>query len=134
MARLPRNSKPRDQLRRRNKPEDWTILPPSGPSGRPPKWPVELGEPDEHEYRLWSKLWHLPIAHWWKEQRLEPFIVARYVRLALTKPESPAVAKAENDLGLTPASLLRMRLVVEHPEPEPEQEEDPYAHLAGASS
>jgi hypothetical protein len=78
---------------------------------------------------LWGRLWRLPVACYWWEQRIEPSIVARYVTLAQAKPESPAVSKLEAELGLTPAALLRMRLVVEQPEPVPEAHPDSYAHL-----
>jgi hypothetical protein len=77
-------------------------------------------------------LWKLPVAAYWHEVRVEPSVVARYVRLAVGKPEHASVSRLETDLGLTPAALLRMRLVVEQPEPERVDEPNPYAHLEGS--
>ena len=93
-----------------------------------PKWPV--GQASADESALWGRLWRLPVAAYWHETRVEPFVVARYVRLALERPEHATVSKLETDLGLTPAALQRMRLVVEEPEPETVAAADPYAHLA----
>jgi hypothetical protein len=126
-SRLPRSRKPSDQLRRRNAPESWTVLPANGVSAAAPKWP--FGKASKDELELWRRLWALPIAAWWREQRIEPFVVSRYVSLALSTPSHSAVAKLESDLGLTPAALLRLRLVVEEPELEESVAADPYAHL-----
>jgi len=71
----------------------------------------------------------LPVACWWHEQRIEPTVVARYVSLAISKPALATLSRLESDLGLTPAGMLRMRLVVEHPEPEAKATVDPYRHL-----
>lgn len=67
----------------------------------------------------------------WHGQAIEPSVVARYVQLALEKPAHAAVSRLESDLGLTPAAMHRMRLVVEHPESESKREPlaDPYRHL-----
>ena len=78
---------------------------------------------------MWSRLWALPIAVWWHEQRIEPTIVATYVRLATTKPEHASCLKLMTELGLTPASLQRLRLIVEAAEPEAVDAPDPYQHL-----
>jgi hypothetical protein len=115
-------------LRRpKNVPRDWLALPPEGCKLAAPKWPSE--KPSAPEAALWKRLWSLPIACWWHDQRIEPDIVALYVSLRIAKPEHVSVRGLANELGLTPASMLRMRLVVEHPEPEREAAEDPYAHL-----
>jgi hypothetical protein len=121
---LPRTRKPPEQLRRRNPPEQWTSLPAEGCKLAVPKWPGSEKAPS-----LWARLWKLPIAAYWHELRLEPSVVARYVTLAAAKPESPAVSRLEAELGLTPASMLRMRLTVEHPEPDEKAAADPYQHL-----
>jgi hypothetical protein len=126
-AKLPRPRKPTEQLRRRNRPEEWTVLPSEGCKRAAPKWPS--GSPSPAELALWKRLWVLPIAAWWLEQQIEPFIVARYVSLAVSKPAHAAVSRLEADLGLTPAALLRMRLMVEQPEPNLEELPDPYQHL-----
>jgi hypothetical protein len=78
---------------------------------------------------LWKRLWALPVAAFWHEQAVEPSIVGRYCRLALERPEHASVGRLETELGLTPAALSRLRLVVETPEPEFEPGPDPYAHL-----
>jgi hypothetical protein len=78
---------------------------------------------------LWKRLWALPIAAWWHETRISPTVVARYVTLAVSKPEHATVGQLERELGLTPAAMLRMRLVVEQPEPSVEALPDPYRHL-----
>jgi len=38
-------------------------------------------------------------------------------------------SRIEGELGLTPAALMRLRLIVEETEPEPVLGEDPHAHL-----
>jgi hypothetical protein len=92
-----------------------------------PEWPI--GSPSAEEFALWCRLWVLPIAVWWHVQQIEPFVVARYVKLATSKPAHAAVSRLEADLGLTPAALLRMRLMVEQAEPVVESGPDPYRHL-----
>jgi hypothetical protein len=124
---MPARRKPLEQLRRRNRPEEWVVLPSAGCSTPAPTWPA--GKPSLSETGLWKRLWKLPIAAWWHEQRIEPFLVARYVRLSLKKPEHATVGQLERELGLTPASMLRLRLVVEVPEPETKPTADPYRHL-----
>jgi len=126
-AGLPRSRKPPEQLRRRNAPESWTVLPSVGCKLSVPKWPC--GKPSAAEAALWRRLWTLPIACWWHDQRVEPFVVASYVSLALAKPEHATVMALARELGLTPASLQRMRLIVEAPEPVVAIGPDPYAHL-----
>ena len=78
---------------------------------------------------MWVRLWALPVACYWRETHTDPFVVARYARLALATPAHAAVSRLETELGLTPAALLRMRLVVETPEEEAAEAADPYAHL-----
>ena len=94
---------------------------------KPPTWPV--GDASAAEKKLWADLWALPIAAYWHETRIAPTVVARYVSLSLSKPEHATVATLERELGLTPAAMLRMRLVVEEPEPVEGPMESPYAHL-----
>ena len=103
------------------------VLPAAGCSRTAPPWPA--GKPAAAETRLWKKLWALPVACFWHEQQIEPFVVARYVRLSLTKPEHATVGQLERELGLTPVAMLRLRLVVEVPEPQAKLTADPYRHL-----
>ena len=125
---MPARRKPQEQLRRRNRPEQWVQLPSGGCRLPAPGWPS--GSASRGELELWRRLWRLPVAAWWREQRIEPSVVARYVRLAIEKPEHASVSKLEADLGLTPASMLRMRLVVEAPDADADQDDpDPYRHL-----
>jgi hypothetical protein len=126
-ARIPKPKKPAEQLRRSSQPEQWTLLPADGCGLPIPKWPD--GRPTAAEAELWRRLWSLPVAEWWHAQRLEPSIVARYVSLRFTKPALAVLSRLEGELGLTPASLLRMRLMVEPPEQEAGPREDHYAHL-----
>ena len=130
MSRLPTTPrKPADQLRRRNPPDQWTSLPAEGCKLAAPAWPGSGKVPP-----LWARLWKLPVAAYWHELRIEPSVVARYVTLSIEKPESPAVSKLETELGLTPAALLRMRLLVEVPEEEDAREGlDHYQHLKAVS-
>jgi hypothetical protein len=130
-GRVPRSRKPVEQLRRRNRPDTWTVLPAAGCRLPVPKWPT--GRASADEAALWKRLWVLPVAAYWHATRIEPSVVARYVRLALEVPSHASVSRLETDLGLTPAALLRMRLIVEEPEPEAAPTEDPYAHLKGHS-
>jgi hypothetical protein len=122
-SRLPKQRKPPETLWRRNAPESWTSLPAAGCSLATPKWP--FARPSNYEADLWA----LPIAEWWHEQRIEPTIVATYVRIATSKPEHASCLKLMAELGLTPASPQRLRLIVEAPEEEAEPRGDPYAHL-----
>jgi hypothetical protein len=124
MTRLPRPLKPREQLRRRNAPESWTVLPREGCKLPVPKWPGPGRVP-----ALWGRLWKLPVACYWHELQVEPSIVATYVTLSQRKPEHASVLKLATELGLTPAAMLRLRLVVEVPEPETKPTADPYRHL-----
>lgn len=127
-TRLPKPKKPAEQLRRSTQPEQWVALPADGCRLPVPKWPD--GKPTAAESELWQRLWRLPVAEWWHAQRLEPSIVARYVSLRFAKPALAVLSRLEGELGLTPASLLRMRLTVEGPESEREPPgEDHYAHL-----
>ena len=126
-TRLPKPRKPPETLRRRNAPESWTSLPAAGCSLAAPKWP--FAKPSKEEVDRWARLWALPIAEWWHEQRIEPTIVATYVRLATTKPEHASCLKLMTELGLTPASLQRLRLIVEAPEEEAKPTADPCRHL-----
>ena len=123
-GRIPKPRKPAEQLRRRNAPEQWTSLPSAGCSWPVPKWPSAGRAPDR-----WGRLWRLPVAAWWHEQRIEPSVVAAYVSLAESKPEHASTLRLASELGLTPASMLRMRLVVEYPEVDEPVLPDPYAHL-----
>lgn len=132
MTRLPKSPKPTEQLRRRNRPEEWTVLPAEGCKLPVPAWPSSRASADE--MALWKRLWKLPVAAYWHATRIDSFIVARYVRLALESPSHAAVSRLETDLGLTPAALLRLRLVVEEPEVEAAPGVDPYAHLKGGRS
>ena len=129
LATTPR--KPAEQLRRRNRPDDWCVLPAAGCSQAPPKWPS--GKPSAAESTLWRRLWRLPVACWWLEQQVDPGIVAAYVRLAVSKPEHASTLKLMSELGLTPAAMLRLRLVVEVPEAESKPSRDPYRHLRAVS-
>jgi hypothetical protein len=126
-SRLPKNAKPRAAVRRGNRPEGWTLLPPKC-TLRAPAWPLD--QPSAAEKALWLRLWSGPIGAWWHDQHVEPGLVASYARLALEKPGHAGTLALARELGLTPAAMLRMRLVVEEPEPEPEPGPDPYAHLA----
>ena len=124
---MPARRKPLEQLRRRSRPEEWIVLPVAGCSRPVPKWPTGTASKDEAD--LWKRLWSAPLAAWWWEQQTAPTVVARYVRLSIAKPEHAATGQLERELGLTPASMLRLRLVVEAPEVEAVQGPDPYAHL-----
>src|SRR6266487_6715828 len=98
MSRLPSTArKPTEQLRRRNPPEQWTSLPAEGCKLPVPKWMGAGKVP-----ALWARLWRLPVAAYWHEQRIEPSVVARYVTLSTGKPESPAVSSLDSELRLTP--------------------------------
>jgi hypothetical protein len=119
--------KPPEQLRRRNAPEQWIVLPQRSRLA-PPTWP--LGAPSSDETALWSDLWSRPVAAWWHEQRLNPVVVARYVRVVLEKPGAPMLSKLENDLALTPASLVHLRLMVEAPAEPATKRESPFEELA----
>ena len=113
-GKLPRPSKPREQLRRRNAPEQWTILPAAGCSLLRPevagRSAVEAGGGS-----LGSSM--AGAAGGVLAQAIEPDVVARYVSLRYAKPELAALSRMEAELGLTPAALARLRLTVEEPTP-----------------
>lgn len=117
--------KPPENLRRRNAPEQWVILPEGCKLPAPP-WP--LGKPTASEAALWRRLWALPVAAWWHEQRIDPFVIARYVRVGLDQPQHAALGRLESDLGLTPAGMAKLRLVVERPEV-PKPKLNRYSHI-----
>jgi hypothetical protein len=119
--------RPQERIQRRDRRADWVILPFSGTQARPPAWPD--GIPSDQELAHWEHLWSLPVSLWWREQRISPLIVADYVRLRASKPEHSTCSQLAKELGLTPAAMLRLRLIVEKPESEPESHADPYAHL-----
>jgi hypothetical protein len=54
--------------------------------------------------------------------------VGSYVKLATTRPEHASCLALMKELGLTPAALQRLRLIVEAPEPVEVEGEDPYRH------
>ena len=117
-GRVPKAGKPREALRRRNRPEEWVALPPEC-TLKPPAWPLDSRPPLR---RIFGRgCGRCRLLRSGGSRRVEPSIVARYVRLALSKPEHASVGRLETELGLTPAALARLRLFVEAPEPEPER-------------
>jgi hypothetical protein len=80
---------------------------------RPPQWP--LGEAEDDELALWADLWHRPAAQLWRSTFTAPVVVARYVRVLCANPGSATLAQMEAALGLTPASLARLRVTFEQP-------------------
>jgi len=109
--------KPPEQLRRRNAPEQWLLLPADGCTVAAPSWPI--GKASTAELGLWRRLWALPVAAWWHEQRIDPFVVARYVRVGLAHPEHASLGRLEAELALTPAAMARLRVVVDAQETPP---------------
>ena len=120
--------KPAGTLRRRNAPESWIVLPAGGCTLAAPTWPLEP-KATAAEARLWKGLWKLPVAAWWHEQQISPFVVGRYVRLAISKPALAVVSALERDLALTPAGVARLRLVVEELEETKPAKPSRYRHI-----
>ena len=79
---------------------------------------------------MWKRLWALPVAVYWHEQRIDPHVVAGYVSGWHQNPLNATVARLASELALTPAGMQRLRLVVVEPEPEEQAGPSPYAHLA----
>jgi hypothetical protein len=119
--------RPQDRISRRDRRADWVILPSSGSRKKAPPWP--LADQTPAEIAAWKHVWSLPVACWWWEQRISPMIVSQWVRLQGTSPERAVTSQLARELGLTPGSMLHLRLIVEKPEAEPEARVDPYAHL-----
>jgi hypothetical protein len=92
-----------------------------------PRWPD--GAPLPSEAELWKRLWAWPVAAWWHEQGVDPSVIARYVSLRFASPALATLSRLEAELGLTPATMARLRLTVEEPEVEAVAAPDPYAHL-----
>jgi hypothetical protein len=111
--------KPAQIRRRRNQaPSDAVV--PRRTTRKAPSWPY--GSPAASEAALWQSLWRRPIATLWHDQGIEPTIIGRYVRLALSEPMTPSLAaqvgSLETALGLTPQAMARLRLRVEDDRPE----------------
>lgn len=121
---MPPRKKPPERLRRRNAPEQWTVLPHGGCKVAAPAWPI--GKATTDETALWRRLWALPVAAWWHEQAIEPTVVARYVRMISANPALTAAGRLEEALGLTPLGMVRLRLVVEQPEAAKPDAADPF--------
>lgn len=110
--------KPRDEVRRRNKPMANTLkLPKAGRQGPPPAYP--LGELDEHYAKVWRELWSTPMAVAWELAGYER-PVAHYLELTMAgerslrsgRPSAQLMAElrqAGDQLGMTPISRLRLR-------------------------
>ena len=119
--------KPSETLRRRNRPEEWTVLPRKCTIPAP-RWPD--GDPTDAELKRFRELYRLPVAAWWAELQIHPSIVAQYVALSLERPEHSQVARLAGELALTPGAMARHRLTVEQPEPIGSgTADDPYQHL-----
>jgi hypothetical protein len=82
---------------------------------KPPEWPLD--GPDQAESALWADLWRRPVAHLWRQNYIAPIVVARYVRVVLASPGNGSLTQLENGLGLTPASLARLKVTFEEPRP-----------------
>lgn len=91
------------------------VLPTTVGRQKPPAWP--LGAASKAETALWTDLWRRPVAHLWRQTYIAPVVVARYVRVVVETPGSGSLAQMENGLGLTPASLARLRVTFEEPVP-----------------
>lgn len=114
---MPRNPKaPQDRVRR-NKPEQWTVLPAEGCDKSAPEWPFPR-KPTKAEAAYWEHVWKQPIAWWWHEQQVSPYVIARYVKTFckdasdVTLKLGPAVSRMERDLGLHLEGLAKLRLIV----------------------
>lgn len=97
--------------------EQWRQLPRSGRGEPAPAWPLEL-VPDDAEARRWDRLWSMPQAVVWAEQRAE-CLVARYVlHLIAVETRDPStrllaeVRQMEAQLLLAPGSLAKARMEI----------------------
>jgi hypothetical protein len=91
------------------------VLPTTVGRQKPPEWP--LGAASKDETALWADLWRRPVAHLWRQTYTPTIVVARYVRVVIETPGSGSLAQMENGLGLTPASLARLKVTFEEPRP-----------------
>lgn len=92
-----------------------TTLPTVPSRLKAPPWP--FGTPSEVELTLWRDLWRRPVAHLWRSQHIAPMVVARYVRVLVANPAAGSLAQMESGLGLTPASLGRLKVSFAQPRP-----------------
>lgn len=110
--------KPAGQRRRRNKREEvWTLLPSGGCELPVPEWPLSR-KASKPEAAYWSELWSRPVAWWWHDQAISPFVIARYVRMFCRNASDPTklgaqLTTAEKNLGLSPEGMRQLRLMVE---------------------
>jgi hypothetical protein len=105
----------RDYAGRRPVARPANLLPTGISRAKAPDWP--FGTPTTDEAALWADLWRRPVAHLWRAQFIAPAVVARYVRVLLRNPAAGSLAQQESALGLTPASLARLRVTFEEPSP-----------------
>jgi hypothetical protein len=126
-TRLPKPRKPPETLRRRNAPEQWTVLSAVGCDLDVPPWPFV--KPSKAELELWARLWALPVPSTGGTSTSSRRFVGSYVKLATTRPEHASCLALMKELGLTPAALQRLRLIVKAPEPVEVEGQDPYRHL-----
>jgi hypothetical protein len=124
---VPRSKKPAGELRGRVRPDEWQKLPAEGCKRKVPAWPA--GKPSADQSAMWRRLWALPVAVYWHDQRIDPHVVAGYVTGWLSNPLHATVGRLASELGLTPAGMQRLRLVVVEPEPVEADRPSPYAHL-----
>lgn len=127
--------KPTGQRRRRNLPLGGitpTRLPAAGRGGPAPAWPLPK-HPDlaarAAEREFWNTIWTRPQALLWDQSQCYE-LVARYVRLSIEvnrgyagPPMLAEVRQLEDRLGLSPMSMLRLRIVIESDEA-PEKSDD----------
>jgi hypothetical protein len=103
----------RDYGGRRPSTSPANVLPTGFSRMSPPAWPFDA--PSAAEKVLWVDLWRRPVAHLWRSQHIAPMVVARYVKVLVSNPASGSLAQMESALGLTPASLNRLRVQFEEP-------------------
>lgn len=98
-------------LRRERDGDQWRDLPADGREGEPPEWP--LSKPSATESDLWVRLWSMPQAVVWEEQR-QQLQVALYCRrfVEASAPKSSTalstlVKQLAEDLGLSLTGMAR---------------------------
>lgn len=106
------------------------LLPAGGRPGGAPPWPSGH-VPGEEEAREWTRLWSLPQGAEWEPLGASSTVerLARLTCLTSQQLDSGEVsaalvaqiARLENDLGLTPTAMARLRWSVVESQPKPKR-------------
>ena len=126
---------------RRNRKDDagYIDLPAKGRKGRAPAWPLH-GRMAAGELEAWRAAWKIPQSFMWEQLQLHT-IVAQYIRASIESAEPGAsaglktvVLRMQDELGLTPSGMNRLRWRIPVHSAEPEKSSDTVATKTGVAN